>query len=250
MNNCMDCHRGAATNTESNVYIGPTSELCQHRRPKKFCVSCGGSHVCITCRLTTTRLKNTECSPCRRFRDNQAPIKQKEFAMKKFLDKAIQDGVLPHYTLHDRAIALGLDPSVYGNSRPDWVWMLSDRWIILEHDEAQHKGNTYSCERRRELQICNVAGSMPVFFLRFNPDTFKTGSKSARVKAAGETMPTRHAAVVAAIKTAVEQVNPTGLTFTKLFFDCGCIAKGGKHACKFMHSTTYRDHEEFLMDFQ
>jgi hypothetical protein len=246
----MKCHRDAATSGEANAYIGATSELCSHRKPKKFCLLCGGSHVCITCRLTTTRLKNTECSVCRRFRCGDAPLKQKEGAMKKFLDTAIQRGVLPPYTLHDRAIALGLDPSVYGNSRPDWVWILPDRWIVLECDEQQHKGKTYSCERRRELQICNVAGSMPVFFLRFNPDTFKTASKSSRVKVAAETMPVRHAAVVAAIKNAVEQVNPTGLTFTNLFFDCNCIGSGGAHACKFKHTNNYADHEVFLMSFQ
>jgi hypothetical protein len=209
-----------------------------------------GSHLCVSCKLTITRTKGTECSPCRRFRDGDAPLKQKEAALKKYLDTAIQTGVIPQYSSHDRSISLGLDPSVYGNTRPDWVWGLADRWIVLECDEQQHKGQTYSCERRRELQICNCAGGLPVVFVRFNPDPFRTASKSARVNAAGETMQTRHAAVVAAIKTAVEQVNPTGLTFKKLFFDCGCTAKGGKHACKFMHSTTYRDHEEFLMDFQ
>jgi hypothetical protein len=167
-----------------------------------------------------------------------------------YLDKAIASGDLPQYTSHDKAVALGLDPMVYGANRPDVLWRLDTHWVIAEIDENQHKGHSYSCERRRELELCNCAGGLPVVLIRFNPDPFRTASKSCRVKVAGETMPTRHAAVVAAIKSAVEQVNPTGLTFTKLFFDCGCIAKGGKHACKFMHSTTYRDHEEFLMRFQ
>ena len=170
--------------------------------------------------------------------------------MKKFLDAAILDGVVPQYTSHDRAIALGLDPICYGNSRPDWVWILPDRWIVLEVDENQHSGMQYSCERRRELQICNVAGSVPVHFIRFNPDTFKTGSKSARVRVQGEAIVKRHTVVINTIKEAVGQVSPIGLTFKKLFFDCSCVGENGTHACNFTHTSHYADHEDFLMSFQ
>ena len=247
----MSCHRDdATTNVESNIYLGLSSELCSHAKAKKFCVQCGGSHVCITCKLTSTRWKQTECSPCRRFRDNKAPLKQKEAALKKYLDTAIENGAIPRYTSHDRAIALGLDPIIYGNSRPDWLWVLPDRWIVLECDESQHSGKQYSCERRRELQICNVAGGLPVHFIRINPDTFRTGSKSSRVKVAGESTANRHAAVVDAIQDAVDEFNPTGLTFKKLFFDCECIGVGGKHPCNLIHTNYYADHENFLMSFQ
>jgi hypothetical protein len=177
------------------------------------------------------------------------PIKQKESALKKYLDSAIETGSIPSYTTHDKAIALGLDPVCYGNTRPDFVWILKDRWVVLECDESQHRGMQYSCERRRELQICNVAGNMPVVFIRFNPDTFSTGSKSARVKLVADTIEKRHTVVVDAIKNAVQQVKPTGLTFQKLFFDCGCVGEGGKHPCNFIHTSHYADHESFLMHF-
>jgi hypothetical protein len=209
-----------------------------------------GSHVCITCKLTVTRTKQTECSPCRRFRSGDLPLKQKEHAMKKFLDKAVENGVIPPYTLHDRSIAQRLDPILFGASRPDWVWILSDRWIVLECDEHQHSGKQYSCERRRELQICNVAGKLPVFFIRFNPDTFKTGSKSCRVNVNGESVVERHKAVVVAIENAVAHVSPTGLTFHKLFFDCECVGENGVHPCSFQHTSHYADHESFLKHFQ
>jgi hypothetical protein len=244
----MDCHRTASC--DGNVYLGATSELCKHRIAKKFCLECGGSHVCVTCRLTTTRLKNTECSPCRRFRDGDAPLKQRESAFMAYLDKAIASGDIPQYTSHDKAVALGMDPMLYGANRPDVLWRLDTHWVIVEIDEGQHKGHSYSCERRRELELCNCAGGLPVHFIRFNPDTFKTGSKSARVKSVGETMPMRHAAVVSAIKNAVADKSITGLTFTKMYFDCKCIANGKNYACKFEHSTTYENHEEFLKNFQ
>jgi hypothetical protein len=248
----MTCHRDdATTNVGSNVYLGISSELCSHSKPKKFCIECGGSHVCITCKLTTTRLKRSECSVCRRFRAGDMPIKQKESALKKYLDSAIETGCIPSYTTHDKAIALGLDATCYGNTRPDFVWVLPDRFVIVECDENQHAGMQYSCERRRELQICNVAGKLPVVFIRFNPDTFSTGSKSARIKLVSDTIANRHAVVVSAIKSAVQQEKPTGLTFTKLFFDCECVGDGGgKHPCNFVHTSYYEDHENFLMKFQ
>ena len=178
------------------------------------------------------------------------PLKQKESALKKCLDTAIESGVIPQYTSHDKCVALGMDPSIYGNSRPDWLWLLPDRFIVLECDENQHAGAAYSCERRRELQICNCANGMPVHFIRFNPDHFKTGSKTSRVKVASDTVANRHAAVVAAIKNAVDRAAPTGLTFQKMFFDCDCVGDGGNHACNFVHTSYYVDHEAFLMSFQ
>jgi hypothetical protein len=250
MNNCLDCHRTPTTSGEANVYLGPTSEICVHLKARKLCSLCGGSHLCITCGLTGTKIKQTECSPCRRFRDNKAPLKQKESALKKHLDTAIETGSIPSYTSHDKAIAVGLDPTCYGSTRPDFVWVLPDRFVIVECDENQHAGMQYSCERRRELQICNVAGKLPVVFIRFNPDTFSTGSKSARIKLVSDTIANRHAVVVDAIKNAVQQVNPMGLTFTKLFFDCECVGDGGTHACNFVHTSYYSDHEAFLMTFQ
>jgi hypothetical protein len=206
--------------------------------------------MCVTCRLTITRTKHTECSTCRRFRDGTAPIKQHEASLKAYLDKAVGRNDIPSYTSHDKAIALGLDPEMYGATRPDFVWVLPDRWIVLECDEGQHASKAYSCERRRELQICNCASGLPVVFIRFNPNTFKTGSKSSRIKVVGEAIAQRHAVVVREIRNAVEKVNPMGLTFKALFFDCECVEDRGSHACEFIHTRTYIDHETFLRAFQ
>jgi hypothetical protein len=250
MNNCPQCIRSAKEAGEDNQYLTDTGEICTHGIARKNCAEHGGSHLCTSCKLTMTRKKNTECSPCHRFRNGDAPLKQREASLKKYLDTAVTDGVIPAYTSHDKAIALGLDPILYGNSRPDWVWILPDRWIVLECDEQQHAGVQYSCERRRELQICNVAAGIPVNFIRFNPDTFKTGSKSSRVKLSSDTIEKRHSVVVASVKSAVKHKTPKGLTFTKLFFDCTCVGNGAVHECNFIHTNHYTDHEAFLMAFQ
>jgi hypothetical protein len=167
-----------------------------------------------------------------------------------YLDKVTAAGELPAYTSHDKAVSLGMDPLLYGNNRPDVFYRLDTHWVIVEVDETQHRGKTYSCERRRELELCNCANGLPVHIIRFNPDTFSTKSKSSRVVVPQEAIAKRHVAVVAAIKNAVEQVNPTGITVKKLYFDCGCVGEGGKHPCNFVHTSHYADHEAFLLSFQ
>ena len=167
-----------------------------------------------------------------------------------YLDKVTASGDLPAYTSHDKVVSLGMDHLLYGNNRPDVFYRLDTHWVIVEIDENQHKGKTYSCERRRELELCNCANGLPVQIIRFNPDGFHSLTKSSRVTVPQEAIAKRHAAVVDAIKTAVENVNPVGITVQKLFFDCECVGDGGKHPCNFIHSYHYADHEAFLMSFQ
>jgi len=295
VNNCMQCLRESKAAGTQCEYMSPTGEVCPCAKPRKFCSVHGGSHLCVSCRLITTKLKSTECSTCRRFRCGAAPRKGHEHAVKTFLDACIAEGSLPHYSSHDKIVAPGLDPVLYGSNRPDFLWRLPDRWIILEVtppppppppppalpppalapplrancgcarttpvsnttittqqvDEAQHKGKTYSCERRRELELCNCAGFLPVVFVRLNPDAFSTGSKSSRVRVALESTQRRHAAVLRNLQAAVRVPEPTGLTFVRLFFDCECkAAPGSSHRCGFEHVATYVDHEAFLMRFQ
>ena len=248
-NNCMTCLRENQTDGVGSQYLSIKSEICPCKIARKHCnnTACGGgSHLCVTCKLTQTRMKHTECSVCRRFRDGQAPLKLKERALKSFLDTQIDNGVIPKYTSYDKVVEPGLDKSLYGCNRPDFSFRLADRWVLVEVDEYQHKGGNYKCERRRELQLLNCSGNLPVVFIRFNPDTFATGSKSSRVKVPAESINRRHEMVLEELKEAIGAVNPTGLKFVKLFFDCDCI----KPDCGFSHSTSYVDHEDFLKAFQ
>jgi len=244
----MTCLRAKAEEKVDNKYLSCKSEICPCGKARKHCNNascCGGSHLCVTCHLTTTRTKQTECSVCRRFRCGQGPLKQKEFALKTFIDTNIRTGELPAYTSHDRLVEQGLDTSLYGANRPDFVWKLPDRWIYLECDENQHKGENYECERRRELALCNIAGAQPVFFIRFNPDVFSTPLKSSRVKVDAESLEKRHELLLETLKGVLQVDSPTGLTFVKLFFDCTCL-----ESCGYTHTCKYVDHESFLMKFQ
>ena len=247
-NNCMTCLRTKTDDSVDTRYLSCKSEICPCGKARKHCNNascCGGSHLCVTCRMTTTRTKQTECSVCRRFRCGRGPLKQKEFVLKTFIDTNIRTGGLLPYTSHDRLVEQGLDTSLYGANRPDFVWKLSDRWVYLECDENQHKGDNYECERRRELALCNIAAALPVFFIRFNPDVFSTPHKSARVKVQNESLGKRHELLLKTLKGAFEVNGPIGLTFVKLFFDCSCL-----EPCGYTHTSSYADHESFLMQFQ
>jgi hypothetical protein len=246
-NNCMRCIRSASKTGEQNAFITTSSEICPCLIAKKFCKKHGGSHLCVTCRTTVTRTKNTECSPCRRWRDGKCPIKKHESALKTFIDAAVERGDIPQYNSHDKQATLGLDPSLYGSNRPDFLFKFNDKWVILECDESQHKSKSYtSCSSRRELQIYNSTGGLPLVVVRFNPDPFKTGSKSAKVNYANMSTTARHAVVLRAIKHAVE-TPASGLKFVKLFFDCNCKGEGSKHKCNYQHHTAYIDHTDFLL---
>ena len=242
----MTCLREDQKN--GSQYLSIKSEICPCKIARKHCnniACCGGSHLCITCKLTQTRTKQTECSVCRRFRDGTAPLKQKERALKSFLDTQIQNGVIPNYTSYDKVVQPGLDKSLFGCNRPDFSWLLADRCVLAEVDESQHKGKAYSCEKSRELCLLNCSGALPVFFLRFNPDAFATGSKSSRVKVRAESVAQRHEVVLKQLKDAFEMVRPSGMTFVKLFYDCKCVEE-----CGYTHIDRYEDHEAFLKAFQ
>jgi len=249
-NNCMVCLRLCREKGQENQYLTNNGEICSCAIPRKFCAKHGGSHLCISCRVTTTRVKCSECSACRRHREGDTPRKKHEFSMKKEIDRCVDAQELVRYTSCDKCATVGLDPLLYGSSRPDFLWKLETHWVILEVDESQHRGMSYSCERRRELDLYNTAGGLPVTFVRFNPDAFKTGSKSSRVKHKGDQTILRHRQVMQQVKKAIKDTEQTGITFVKVFFDCDCMAENGKHLCEFVHVTKYHDHESFLMSFQ
>jgi hypothetical protein len=243
INNCMTCLRENQKNGVESQYLSIKSEVCPCGKARKHCskTSChGGSHLCVTCKLTVTRTKQTDCSVCRRFKNGKEPMKKKERALKSFLDTHIEKGVIPNYTLYDKVIEPGLEKSLYGSNRPDFLWKLFDRWVVVECDELQHRGHSYSCEKRRELEISNCCGELPIVFIRYNPDTFSTGSKSSRVKAFDESVAKRHEAVLTTLKNAFAEVNPSGLKFVKLFYDCKCVV-----GCGYTHMNVYADHEAF-----
>jgi hypothetical protein len=61
-----------------------------------------------------------------------------------------------------------------GKERPDRIFDLNDKVIILECDENQHKDRQCVCEQQRMINISNTFGGTPVYFIRWNPDKYKS----------------------------------------------------------------------------
>lgn len=56
--------------------------------------------------------------------------------------------------------------------RPDILANLESHVIIIEVDENQHAGESYSCENKRTMQISLDLNHKPIVFIRFNPDKY------------------------------------------------------------------------------
>ena len=63
-----------------------------------------------------------------------------------------------------------------GKERPDVVWDLPDRIVILEIDEDQHDGRQCVCEQARMINISQAFGCERTIWIRFNPDAFKSNA--------------------------------------------------------------------------
>ena len=69
-----------------------------------------------------------------------------------------------------------------GKERPDRVFELEDKILIIECDENQHKDRNCECEQTRMVNISQSFGGTPVYFIRFNPDDYSSNKKPENIK--------------------------------------------------------------------
>lgn len=72
------------------------------------------------------------------------------------------------------------------NYRPDIVFDLGDRVLVVEIDEEQHRGYDGTCENRRTMSLFQDAngrecGGRPLIIVRFNPDGYAMGKTHVAV---------------------------------------------------------------------
>ena len=73
-------------------------------------------------------------------------------------------------------------------ARPDIVYELKDRVIAIEIDENRHNNSTYSCvdenkgQLDRMLDIHTCFEGKNVFFVRYNPDSYKIKDKTIKTE--------------------------------------------------------------------
>jgi hypothetical protein len=69
-----------------------------------------------------------------------------------------------------------IDSGLCGKERPDRVYDFTDKIVVLECDEHQHRERACVCEQTRMINIGQSFGGTPVYFIRWNPDDYSPDS--------------------------------------------------------------------------
>lgn len=118
-------------------------------------------HKCVRCEYMEVKRAGRVCSVCSSV---GARIKQHENNVIEYLTSH-ED--LSLFTYHNVTL-----PCSRSMKRPDIVYVLSDRVVILEVDEQQHRyASAALCEREREFQILDDLRAWDLYavLVRFNP---------------------------------------------------------------------------------
>lgn len=75
-----------------------------------------------------------------------------------------------------------------GKERPDRVFDIGDKILIIECDENQHRERNCACEQTRMINIAQSFGGVPTYFIRWNPDDYDPGVDGISM----ETLKTRY----------------------------------------------------------
>lgn len=125
---------------------------------------------CSSCHLITIVDHNNHCESCDPVTFKKARL-IKQTALFNYLDYR---GDLPLAQTTDTVV----DKAVCGLERPDRVYDFTDKIIILECDEDQHDTRPCACEQSRMVNIGQMFGGVPVYFIRWNPDKYITKNSS------------------------------------------------------------------------
>ena len=155
------------------------SALCQHGVQKHVCRECG--YKCVACQITPVRKKNSECCHCHPVAKLRSKVK--EAAVAALLGQWASEGSIPLYTSWNTSNK-DANPAVCGRYRPDFVWDLGFRVVVLEVDEHQHQHFNYNprCELVRMSRIVEGYGAIPVHIIRYNPDALKINGTTRKTK--------------------------------------------------------------------
>lgn len=120
---------------------------------------------CASCNLLYVLDDTNKCENC----NPLTFIKRKFYKQNELMKYLDNNG---HYgtTGDDKIINNG----ECGRERPDRIIELIDKIIIIECDENQHKDRPNECEVSRMINISQSFGGTPVYFIRWNPDNYKT----------------------------------------------------------------------------
>ncbi len=158
-----------------------TPRHCEaHREPEETNLV---ERPCVSCNLLYVLDTNGHCENCDPESFKVARL-QKQTALMSALDYR-KDIPTPAST--DRTV----DGGACGKERPDRIYDLGDKILVLECDEHQHMDRPCLCEQTRMVNIAQSFGGLPTYFLRWNPDDYSPLNARKRV----EELSKRHALV-------------------------------------------------------
>jgi hypothetical protein len=128
---------------------------------------------CTSCNLTMILNKDNLCEYCDPTTFQSTKLAKQNLLM-SYLDKRMLKGSSTDIIVNEGAC---------GKERPDRVYELDDKIIIIECDENQHRDRACECEQTRMINIGEGYGGLPVYFIRWNPDPYSvTGSSNQLVE--------------------------------------------------------------------
>ena len=117
---------------------------------------------CSSCNLLYILDKENKCENCNPASFATARL-AKQNALMAYLDAR---------DLKGDSTDIVIDNGICGKERPDRVYDLGDKIVILECDENQHEDRQCLCEQTRMVNIGQTFGGLPVYFIRWNPDDY------------------------------------------------------------------------------
>ena len=184
-------HDGCLTYPTFGFVRGKSTHCCEHQLPRMADVV---NPRCTECKTTVTMQKDKLCAPCRQYLKMGASRKLIRIEH-RIIAMLLLHGTIPgdHRTKFNRSIG-----ATCGGYRPDIYIDCGTFILIIEIDEHQHRPRyisrvvdgvvtstvvgTYTpeCETVRMLSIVQ-AEQMPVYFVRYNPDTCTIDGKVIKV---------------------------------------------------------------------
>ena len=163
---------------------------------------------CTSCGLLYVLDKENKCENCNPETFESMRL-AKQNAVMEYLDSR---------ELHGTSTDTMVDNGACGRERPDRTFEFVDKVVIFECDEHQHRDRQCTCEQTRMVNIGQMYGGVPVYFIRWNPDDYVAAS----VNKLPETMKKRYKLlgdVITDIKNG-KMVLPTALVSVMyLYYD-------------------------------
>ena len=117
---------------------------------------------CSSCNLMYVLDAEKKCENC-----NPASFETARLAKQNALMAYLDFRGLP-----GNSTDITIDNGICGRERPDRVYELPGKIIVLECDEHQHRERNCVCEQTRMVNISQSFGGTPVYFIRWNPDDY------------------------------------------------------------------------------